>query len=113
VSITGNNCFAKCLNYSAKPEKHSVKALPSATLGKKGSVNYTSVTASMSSTFLSVIRQKKVVVTVPDNGDGACAECPMYWHSTKELLVGPFTSSVVERIRWHSTKTTFVECPTD
>jgi hypothetical protein len=41
---TGDNFFVKCLKHSAKPGKHSVKALPSVTLGKKDSVNCTSVT---------------------------------------------------------------------
>ena len=32
---TGNQQFAECLRHSAKPEIHSVKALPSAALGKE------------------------------------------------------------------------------
>jgi hypothetical protein len=32
------------------------------------------------------------------------AECPLYWHSTKKLPVGPYTRSFAERIRWHSAK---------
>jgi hypothetical protein len=50
-------------------------------------------------------RQSKVVVTVPGNDDGACAECPLYRHSAKKLPVGPFIRSFVERIRWYSAKT--------
>jgi hypothetical protein len=43
--------FAECLKHSAKPEKHSAKALPSVTLDKGSSTNYTSATVSLSSTF--------------------------------------------------------------
>jgi hypothetical protein len=41
---TGIDLFAECL-------KHSVKALPSVTLGKKSSTNCTSATTSLMSTF--------------------------------------------------------------
>jgi hypothetical protein len=39
------------LKHSAKHEKHSAKPLPSVTLVKESSANYTSATASLPSTF--------------------------------------------------------------
>jgi hypothetical protein len=48
---TGIGLFAKCLRHSANHEKHSVKSLPSVTLGKESSANCTSATAFLSSTF--------------------------------------------------------------
>jgi hypothetical protein len=43
--------FAECLKHSAKPRKHSTKSLPSVALGKESSVNSTSATAFLPSTF--------------------------------------------------------------
>jgi hypothetical protein len=48
---TKNSFFAECLKHSVKPGKHSAKALPSVTLGKEVSVNRTSTTTSLPSTF--------------------------------------------------------------
>jgi hypothetical protein len=57
--------------------------------------------------------QRKVAVTAPGNGDGACvtlgkgslfAERQLYRHSAKKLHVGPFTRSFAKRITWHSAK---------
>jgi hypothetical protein len=48
---TGINLFVEFLKHSAKPEKHSANALPSVTLDKESSANYTSATASFPSTF--------------------------------------------------------------
>ena len=48
---TGVDRFAECLKHSAKPEKHSVKSLPSVTLDKERLTNCTSATASLPSTF--------------------------------------------------------------
>jgi hypothetical protein len=96
------------------------------TLGKEGSVNYTSATAFLPSTFYRalgvplVTRQKNVAVTTPSDGVRSCAECQpsgtqhmptLCRVSTvltldKKPLVGPFTSSFAERIRWRSTKIT-------
>jgi hypothetical protein len=75
---TRNNFFAKCLKHSAKPRKHSTKALPSVTLGKEGSVHCTSTTTSLPSNFYRTLgtRQGIVAVTTPGDSDGACAECP-------------------------------------
>jgi hypothetical protein len=99
---TRNIFFAKCLKQSAKRGKHSAKALPSVTLGKEGSTNSTSATASLSSTFYRALGKdfaecqpvldKKVTITVTRNCDGACAsghsvalgkgslfaQCPLY-----------------------------------
>jgi hypothetical protein len=47
----GISCFAECLKHSAKPEKHSEKALQSVTLDKENSTNCTSAMASLASTF--------------------------------------------------------------
>jgi hypothetical protein len=51
IVTTRIGCFVECLKHSAKPEKHSEKALPSVALGKEGSANTTSVKTSLSSTF--------------------------------------------------------------
>jgi hypothetical protein len=48
---TRNRLFAECLKHSAKPGKHLAKALLSVTLGKESSVNCTSATTSLPSTF--------------------------------------------------------------
>jgi hypothetical protein len=71
---TGIERFAEC------SEKHSVKSLPSVTLGKESSVNSTSTMTSLPSTFYRDCRvhvgtrQRKAAVTAPDNEDGAFAE---------------------------------------
>jgi hypothetical protein len=55
-------------------------------------------------------RQVTVIESVPSVrrvtlGKGSIfGECPLYWHSANKLLVGPFTSSFAERIKWHSAK---------
>ena len=46
---TGNRQFAECLRHSAKPEIHSVKALPSAALGKEQSSKNPSAKVSLPS----------------------------------------------------------------
>ena len=46
---TGNRQFAECLRHSAKPEIHSVKALPSAALGKEQSAKNPSAKVSLPS----------------------------------------------------------------
>ena len=51
ANTTGIAFFAECLRHSAKAILHSAKALPSVTLGKERSVNCTSATASLPSTF--------------------------------------------------------------
>jgi hypothetical protein len=51
LHTTGISFLAECLKHSVKPRKHSTKALPSVTLGKESSVNCTSTTASLPSTF--------------------------------------------------------------
>jgi hypothetical protein len=51
ASTTGNSFVSECLKHSAKPGKHSVKALLSVTLGKESSANCTSAMTSLSSTF--------------------------------------------------------------
>jgi hypothetical protein len=48
---TGIGFFAEYLKHSAKVGKHSANALPSVTLGKESSMNCTSATASLLSTF--------------------------------------------------------------
>jgi hypothetical protein len=48
---TGHSSFAVCLRHSAKAILHSAKALPSVTLGKERSANYTSAAVSLPSTF--------------------------------------------------------------
>ena len=48
---TGYRSFAECQGHSAKPQKHSAKGLPSVTLGKRHSVNWLSVNASLPSVF--------------------------------------------------------------
>jgi hypothetical protein len=50
-STIGHSSFAECLRHSAKHIKHSANTLPSVTLGKERSVNCTSATASLPSTF--------------------------------------------------------------
>ena len=50
-NTTGINSFAECLKHSAKPSKHSAKALPSVTLGKEGSVNSASAKPSLPRAF--------------------------------------------------------------
>jgi hypothetical protein len=50
-STTGHNCFVECLKHTTKNRKYSVKSLSSVTLGKKVSVNCTSATTSLPSTF--------------------------------------------------------------
>jgi hypothetical protein len=51
ISTTGISSFAVCSKHTAKAILHSVKALPSVTLGKERSANCTSATTSLSSTF--------------------------------------------------------------
>jgi hypothetical protein len=51
MGTTENSFFAECLKHPAKPGKYSAMALPSVTLGKEVSINYTSAMASLSSTF--------------------------------------------------------------
>jgi hypothetical protein len=83
----GINRFAECLKHSAKPKKHSAKALPSVTLDKEGLANSASAKPSLPSAFSRALskevcrvpestRQRKAVVTVPGDGDGGFAECP-------------------------------------
>ena len=79
---TRNQQFAECLRHSAKPEIHSVKALPSAALGKEQSAKNPSAKVSLSSATYRALgkafaechistRQKKTDV----NSDGLFAEC--------------------------------------
>jgi hypothetical protein len=51
LDTTGHNCFVECFRHSAKTRKHSANFFPSVTLDKYVSVNCTSVTDSLSSTF--------------------------------------------------------------
>jgi hypothetical protein len=44
-------------NHTTKPEKHSVKSLPSVVLGKQGSTHSTSAKASLLSTFSRALAQ--------------------------------------------------------
>jgi hypothetical protein len=126
---TGNSCFfAECMKHSTKPGKHSVKALSSVTTDKKVSVNCTSATTSLSSTFCQALDkvfvechlvldkekspshcQVTATETVPSamvtlNKGSLFFECLLYWRSAKKLPVGPFASSFAERIRRHSAK---------
>ena len=48
---TGISSFVVCLRHTTKAILHSAKPLPSVTLGKERSVNCTSTTASLPSTF--------------------------------------------------------------
>ena len=48
-ATTGNRQFAECLRHSAKPKIHSVKALPSAALGKEQSAKNPSAKVSLPS----------------------------------------------------------------
>jgi hypothetical protein len=84
---TGIAAFAECLKQSAKPQKHSAKALPSIALGKEGSAHSASAKPSLPSTFSRALgkevcrvpdntRQRKAAVTAPGDGDGVFAECP-------------------------------------
>jgi hypothetical protein len=86
VITTGHNCFAECLKYSAKPQKHSAKALPGVRLNKEVSVNCTSTrllcrVPILSGTWQRLCwvppssRQRKVAVTTLGDGDGDFAEC--------------------------------------
>ena len=83
---TGNGRFAECPKHSAKPQKHSVKALPSVALGKEGSANSTSAKPSLPSTFLGhsakrfaecqgALGKEKWPLRRRGNGDGFFAEC--------------------------------------
>jgi hypothetical protein len=72
---TGNSCFAECLKHSAKPGKHSAKTLPSVIIGKEVSVNCTSTTGSLESTFCRGSWQRKVAVMAPGDGDRDFIEC--------------------------------------
>jgi hypothetical protein len=56
---TGINSFAECRKHSAKPSKHSAKALPSVTLGKEGSANSASAKTSLPSTFSRALGKEK------------------------------------------------------
>jgi hypothetical protein len=117
TSTIGIECFVECL-------KHLAKCLPSVTLDKERSVNSTSATASLPSTFYRALSrvslgtwQRKVAVTAPGNGDGAFAECHLIL-STKRLPLcqvstgllgkgppaGPFVSFFAEFARRHSAK---------
>jgi hypothetical protein len=92
-----NQSFSRILFYYAKnttgvdPKKHSAKSLPSVTLGKERSANCTLATASLPSTFCRArvpfgTRQRKVVVTVPSDGDRSFAEC-LPWHLAKRPIL--------------------------
>jgi hypothetical protein len=56
---TGHSSFAVCLRHSAKAILHSVKTLPSVTLGKERSANYTSAAVSLPSTFCRALGKEK------------------------------------------------------
>jgi hypothetical protein len=123
-----NQSFSRILFYYAKnttgvdPKKHSAKSLPSVTLGKERSANCTLATASLPSTFCRArvpfgTRQRKVVVTVPSDGDRSFAECLPWlgkkanfaecllsWPSAKTAPVGPTASPCAESSRWYSAK---------
>ena len=49
IQTTGNRQFVECLRHSAKPKIHSVKALPSAALGKEQSAKNPSAKVSLPS----------------------------------------------------------------
>jgi hypothetical protein len=73
------------MKHSAKPEKHSAKALPSVALGKEGSTHNASAKPSLPSTFSRALgkevcrvpestRQRKAAVTATSDGDGVFAD---------------------------------------
>jgi hypothetical protein len=90
--------------------------------GKQSSTNCTSATASLSSTTLQSVtrysakksyrhgarwrRRSRCRVPQNDTWQKAHSLPSVHWvaHSTKKHPVGPFARSVVESIRWHSTK---------
>jgi hypothetical protein len=75
VNTSGIGCFAKCLKHSAKPEKHSAKYLPSVALGKEGSMNSTSIKASLPSTFSRALGKEKRPSWRRGDRDSVFAEC--------------------------------------
>jgi hypothetical protein len=83
----GIDVFAKCLKHSAKPEKHSAKALPSVAIYKEGSAHITSTKPSLPSTFSralgkdfaecqEVLGKEKLSSRRRGDVDGVFAECP-------------------------------------
>jgi hypothetical protein len=59
ATITGISSFAVCLRHTAKAILYSAKSLPSVTLDKERSANYTSATASLPSTFCRALGKEK------------------------------------------------------
>jgi hypothetical protein len=126
---TGNSLFVECLKHSAKPGKHSAKALPSVTLDKESSVKCTSATTSLPSNFYRALgkdfvechtvlgkvkssSRRLVTETEPlpsvlsDTRQRVSlfAECPPDYLSAKRSPAGPFVSTFAECTRRHSTK---------
>jgi hypothetical protein len=114
---TGISYFAVCLRHTAKTILHSVKALPSVTLGKERSTNCTSAAISLPSTFCRALGKEKspsrrqVTVTDPlpsaspdTRQRGNFAECLLPWPSATTGPVGPTASPCAESSRRHSAK---------
>jgi hypothetical protein len=123
------NRFVECLKHSTKPLKHSVKALPSVTFGKKVSANSASAKPFLSSAFSRALdkpfcrvpentRQRKAVVTAPGDGDGGFTECgtrqsllcrvPDKRHSAKMPTLGKASDSgsgIIQRDPLHKRRT--------
>jgi hypothetical protein len=59
LPLSDTAAFAKCFKHSAKLRKHSTNPLPSVTLGKEVSANYTSAATSLSSTFCRALSKEK------------------------------------------------------
>jgi hypothetical protein len=128
--------FAECLKHSVKPKKHSAKSLPSVELDKESSVNCTSITASLPSTFYPALgkdfaeyhkvlgkekplSRRLVMETAPlpsviggtRQRGKLFAECLPTQHSAASPPVVPFVSFFAECSRRHSAKlASFAEC---
>jgi hypothetical protein len=127
-STTGISYFAVCLRHTAKALLHSVKSLPSVTLGKERSANCTSATVSLPSTFCRALgkefaechltlgkekspSRRQVTVTDPlpsaspdTRQRGNFAECLLPRPSATTGPVGPIASPCAESSRRHSAK---------
>jgi hypothetical protein len=133
VLTTRHNCFVECFNHLAKPRKQSTNFLSSVTLGNEVSMNCTSATTFLSSTFYQTLvkvftechlvlgkksrrhgdklwRQILCRVCSLTLGKEALCRVSVGLHSAKKAPVSPFASPIIESSGRLSTNEPFYRC---